>query len=131
MTEQESGRYPVLDMKKLHDARMTVYAPKSPGTTPLLSADGNTRLMDKDVILKRWAEHFDSVLNRPSTIKDNAINKVSQVECNELLDEFSLKQRKQFSFCHHARPLVQTQYTGIYKAGGKLAAEELTDTACG
>ena len=38
--------------------------------------------------MKRWAEHFDSVLNRPSTINDDAINKLPQVECNLLLDEF-------------------------------------------
>ena len=38
--------------------------------------------------MKRWAEHFDSVLNRSSSIKDDAINRLPQVECNLLLDEF-------------------------------------------
>ena len=36
---------------------------------PLLSADGSTLLTDKDAILKRWVEHFNSVLNRPSSVK--------------------------------------------------------------
>ena len=45
------------DMKKFHDALKTIYGPKSSGATPLLSADGNTLLTDKDAILKRWAEH--------------------------------------------------------------------------
>ena len=31
--------------------------------------------------------HFDGVLNRPSSIIDEAINKLPQVECNPLLDE--------------------------------------------
>ena len=33
-------------------------------------------MIDKEAILKRWAEHFDSVLNHPSTINDNAINRL-------------------------------------------------------
>ena len=53
------------DMKKFFDALKTVYGPQSSGTTPLLSADGTSLLTDKEAILKRWAEHFDSVLNRP------------------------------------------------------------------
>ena len=75
------------DMKQFFDALKTVYGPKSSGTTPLLSADGTSLLTDKEAILKRLAEHFDGVLNRPS-INDEAINRLSQVECNPLLDEF-------------------------------------------
>ena len=63
-----------------------------PGLTciyiPLLSADGSTLLTDKDAILKRWTEHFNSVLSRPSSVNDNAINRLPQIECNVLLDEF-------------------------------------------
>ena len=76
------------DMKKFLDALKTIYGPKSSGATPLLSADGSTLLTDKDAILKRWAEHFNSVLNCPSSVNDNAINRLPQIECNVLLDEF-------------------------------------------
>ena len=48
------------DMKKFHDALKTINGPKSFGATQLLSADGSTLLTDKDVILKRWEEHFNS-----------------------------------------------------------------------
>ena len=58
------------DMKKFFEALKTVYGSQSSGTTPLLSADGTSLLSDKEAILKRWAEHFDSVLNRPSSIND-------------------------------------------------------------
>ena len=75
------------DMKKSFNALKTVYGPQSSGTTPLLSADGTSLLTDKEAILKRWAEHFDDVLNRPSSINDEAINRLPQVECNPLLDE--------------------------------------------
>ena len=76
------------DMKKFHDALKTIYGPKSSGATSLLSADGSTLLTDKDAILKRLAEHFNSVLNRPSSVNDNATNRLPQIECKFLLDEF-------------------------------------------
>ena len=56
------------DMKKFHDALKTIYGPKSSGATTSLSADGSTLLTDKEAILERWTEHFNSVLNRPSSI---------------------------------------------------------------
>ena len=77
------------DMKKFFDALKTIYGPQNSGTTPLLSADGTSLLTDKETILKRWAEHFDGVLNRPSSINDEAINRLPQVKCNPLLDELS------------------------------------------
>ena len=63
-------------MKKFFDAFKTGYGPQSSGTTPLLSADGASLLTDKEAILKRWAEHFDGVLNRPSFISDEAIKRL-------------------------------------------------------
>ena len=74
-------------MKEFFDALKAVYSPQSSGTTPLLSADRTSLLTDKEAILKRSAEHFDGVLNRPSSINDEAINRLPQVECNPLLDE--------------------------------------------
>ena len=67
------------DMNKFCDALKTVYGPQSSGTTPLLCADGTSFLTDKEAIVKRWAKHFDSVLNRPSYINDDAINRLPQV----------------------------------------------------
>ena len=42
----------------------------------------------KEAILKRWIEHFDGVLNRPSSINDEVINRLPHVKCNPLFDEF-------------------------------------------
>ena len=100
------------DMKKFHDALKTIYGPKSSGATTLLSADGNTLLTDKEAILERWAEHFNSVLNRPSSINEDAIDRLPQIECNVLLDEFLplRKQEKQFNNYHLAKPQVQMQF---------------------
>ena len=38
------------NMKKFFDALKTVYGPQSSGTTPLLSADGTSLLIDKEAM---------------------------------------------------------------------------------
>ena len=77
------------DMKKFHDALKTIYGTKCSGATTLLSADGSTLLTDKEAILKRWAEQFNSVLNRPSSINEDTIERLPQIECNVQVDEFN------------------------------------------
>lgn len=46
---------------------------------------GNTLISDKEKILERWAEHFDSVLNRPSNINEEAIDRLPQVPIDNSL----------------------------------------------
>ena len=110
------------DMKLFHDALKTIYGQKSSGATPLLNADGSTLLTDKDAILKRWAEHFNSVLNRPSSANDNAINRLPQIECNVLLDEFQTvtKTRKAIKHLSSGKaPGTDAIPAEVYKAGRK------------
>ena len=114
------------DMKKFFDALKIVYGPQSSGTTQLLSADGTSLLTDKEAILKRWAEHFD---NRPSSICDEAINRLPKVECNPLLNEFptvseTVKAIKLLS--SGKAPGSDAIPAEIYKAGGPPDAEKLT-----
>ena len=108
----------------------TVYGPQSSGTTPLLSADGTSLLTDKEAILKRWAIHFDGVLNRPSSINDEAINRLPQVECNPQLDELptiseTVKAIKLLS--SGKDPGSDAIPAEIYKAGGPPVAEKLKE----
>ena len=115
------------DMKKFHDALKTIYCPKSSCATPLLSADGSTLLTNKDTILKRWAEHFNSVLNRQPSVNDNAINRLPQIEYNVLPDKFPTvtKTRKaiQLLSCGKA-PGTDAIPAEIYKAGGLPMAKK-------
>ena len=115
-------------MKKFFDALKTIYGPQSSGTTPLLSADGTSLLTDKETILKRWAEYFNGVLNRPSSINDEVMNRLPQVECNPLLDEFptvseTVKAIKLLS--SGKAPGSDAIPAEIYKAGGPPVAEKL------
>ena len=121
------------DMKKFHDTLKTIYGQKSSGSTPLLSADGSTLLTDKHAFLKRWAEHFNSVLNRPSSINDNAINRLPQIECNVLLDEFPTvtETRKAIQHLSYGKaPGTDAIPAEVYKAGGLPMAKQLTEFQC-
>ena len=118
------------DMKKFHDALKTIYGPKSSGATTLLSADGNTLLTDKEAILERWAEHFNSVLNRPSSINQDAIDRLPQIECNVLLDEFPTvtETRKAVQQLSSGKaPGADAIPAEVYKAGGLPMAVKLTE----
>ena len=100
------------------------------GATPLLSVAGNTLLIDKNAILERWTEHFNSVLNRTSTINDNAINRLPQIECNGLLDEFPTVTETR-KLIHHLSSgkasSAETIHADIYKAEGLQMIEKLTE----
>lgn len=75
------------DMKNFYSSLKEIYGPTaSGGASPLLSSDGSSLITDKEAILNRWAEHFDSVLNRPSSINDEAINRLPQIPTNVALD---------------------------------------------
>ena len=74
------------DMKNFYSGLKEIYGPTTSGTSPLLNIDGTALITDKEDILKSWAEHFDSVLNRPSVINDEAINRLPQIPTNEALD---------------------------------------------
>ena len=79
--------------------------------------------------MKRLAEHFDSVLNRPLYINDDAINRLPQVECNLLLDEFptvaeTVKAIKLLS--SGKAPGSDAIPAENYKAGGIPVAKKMT-----
>jgi len=123
------------DTKRFYDALRTVYGPQSSGSSPLLSADGSTLITEKEKILERWAEHFNSVLNRPSSINDEAIQRLPQVEINSSLDKTPTitevnKAIKQLS-CGKA-PGSDAIPAEIYKCGGDSLSSKLLDifTSC-
>ncbi len=68
------------DMKTFHHGLRAVYGPKSTGTTPVRAADLTTLLADKADILTRWAEHLNRLLNRESSISDEAIAAFPQLK---------------------------------------------------
>ena len=69
-----------------YNCQKEVYGPTCTGSSPLLNTDGTKLILGKNKIMERWAEHFDGVLNRPSSINDKAIERQSQVPVNEPLE---------------------------------------------
>ena len=68
------------------------------------------------------------MLNRPSSVNDNAINRLPQIECNVLLDEFptvteTMKAIQQLS--SGKAPGADANPAEVYKAGGLPMAEKL------
>ena len=94
-------------------------------------SDGSTLLTDKEVILKWWTEHFNSVLNRSSSINENAIDRLPQIECNVLLDESPtvIETRKAVQQLSSGKtPGADAIPADVYRAGGKVPmAEKLTE----
>ncbi|VDL89374.1 unnamed protein product [Schistocephalus solidus] len=70
------------EMKNVFKAIKAIYGPCIKGTTPLLSSELTTLLTEKSQILKRWANHFRSVLNCSSAISYAAIERLPQVDTN-------------------------------------------------
>ena len=101
----------------MHRKRFMPYDPKRSGAIPLQSGDGSTILTYKDAILERWTEHFNSVLNRPSSANENTINRLPQIGYNVLLDEFptvtETRKAMQLWVSIRARSDIRTFVSGI------------------
>ena len=63
---------------KFFRALKAVNGPSKPGSTPLLSADGSMLIKDQEDLRNRWAEHFSTLLNRPSSVDPTALQRVPQ-----------------------------------------------------
>ena len=114
------------DMKKFHNVLKKVYYPKN---SAQLRADGYKLFLDKDAILERVGRNLYSVPNRTSTINDIAINRLSQTECNVLLDEFPavMEMRKSMHYMSSGKaPGAVTIPVEIHKAGRLPMTEKLT-----
>ena len=70
------------------------------------------------------------MLNRPSSDKNNAINRLPQVECNVLLDEFPTVTETRKALQHLSSgkaPGADAIPAKFYKAGPPMAEKKLTE----
>ncbi|BHF66224.1 hypothetical protein SprV_0200924000 [Sparganum proliferum] len=106
-----------------------MYGPLTKGNPLIFSSDGSILLTEKSQILKRWAKHFSTVLNRPSTITDTTINRLPMVEINVELDlppslpETVRAEQKLSSGKASRSDAIPAE---IYKHGRHLPMEQLT-----
>ena len=82
--------------------------------------------MEKEKILDRWTEHFNSILNQSSSIIDEPIKRLSQVEVNESLAELPnlLETQKAISRLSSGKAAGTDSIPAeIYKMGGIYVVE--------
>ena len=115
---------------RFFDALKSIYGPAASGTSPLLNSDGSQLLTEKSAILDRWAEHFENVLNRPSTINEAAIARIPQVETNFSLDEPPTEEEvlKAVELLSRGKaPGIDAIPAEIYQSGGPALIQKLTE----
>ncbi|VDM01512.1 unnamed protein product [Schistocephalus solidus] len=107
----------------------TIYGSCIKRTAPLLNSDGTTLLTEKSQILKRWAEHFRSVLNCLSAISDAAIDRLPQVGTNNdvgLPPSLPETIRAMQQISSSKTPGSEAIPPEVYKHGGPRLMAELT-----
>ena len=107
-----------------------VYGPTTSGCYPLLSSDGETLIKDQEGLLKRWTEHFSSLLNRPSTVDQDVLNQIPQqplledLDTPPTLDEIRKAINKTNSGRASGKDSIPAE---IFKAAGPKALETFHD----
>ncbi|XP_062606582.1 uncharacterized protein LOC134268358 [Saccostrea cucullata] len=116
------------DTKNFYCGLKEVYGSTPSVSSPLLSADRLTLITENEKILNRWAEHFNGVLNRPSTINDEVINRLPRVPINQSLDAVPMLEeiQKAISLLSTGKaPGGDSIPVEIYKKGGMALVKNL------
>ena len=113
------------DLRNFYNALKTVYGPTSSGSSSLFSADGNVLITDKEKVLERWAEHFNCVLNRLSTINEEVIARLLWVPIKHSFADVPIeaKVEKQWNGCQGADSIPAE----IYALGGPIMFRKLCE----
>ena len=95
--------------------------PKELWSHTTIRADESTLLTEKEALLERWHEHFNIILNRPSTVNGNATTRLPDKACYVLLDKFPTvtETRKAIQQLSSGKaPGADALPAKFYKAGG-------------
>ncbi|KAL8624036.1 hypothetical protein ACOMHN_041626 [Nucella lapillus] len=117
------------NMKTFHDVLRTIYGPKNNWVNSIRASDQTTLLIDKTCILACWAEHFNALLNRDSSISEEVIAALPQLPVKEPLADppssvGTTKALKQTT--SGKAPGADRIPADIYQNGGKILLEKLT-----
>ena len=117
------------DSKRFFDALKALHGLQSTGISSLLSADWTIVITEKDGILDRWTEHFESALKRQSIINNEIIDHLYQVDINHEMDsppqEDEVKEAiGQLS--NGKAPGADALWAEVYKTGSPPIISQLT-----
>lgn len=74
------------DMKGFYQSMKAVWGPNVSHPDQLLASDNSTLLTDKGELLKRWTEHFKTLLNETPDIDEQAITNLEQFPTQHWMD---------------------------------------------
>jgi len=117
------------NMKQFYDGLRTLYGSRDSGSTPVRSKDGSMLIIEREKILHRWAEHFQTVLNQPSTFDDTVLDEIPQVTESSHLDRPPTTEEVQRAIKQMSSgkaPGEDSIPSEIYKDGGGQLIDRLT-----
>ena len=95
LAEEIQGYADGSDMHNFYESIKRAYGPINKSITPVRTVDGMNLIKDTDGILKRWAEHFSTVLNGGSPAFSSIMAEVPQSPVKAELDEIPTLQEVQ------------------------------------
>ena len=66
------------NMKGLYSGLKKVWGPKKKGPVQLKSTDGTETFSDSKIVVARWSEHFQKLLNVPGDIDHEGLDNIPQ-----------------------------------------------------
>ncbi|KAL8624262.1 hypothetical protein ACOMHN_027568 [Nucella lapillus] len=67
-------------------ALKALYGPSRPSTTHPSSVNERRAVKEKKAMNERWKEHFSTLLNRPSTVSNEALDQIPQIPTLDSLE---------------------------------------------
>ena len=73
------------DMKRFYSGLKSVLGPHSRSLSLTCSHNGSSLVTKHKDILRRWADHFNLVLTRPSVVDDTVLDGIPRLACEDHL----------------------------------------------
>ena len=118
------------ESERFDDVLRAFYGSQPSSSSSLLTSDGAILIADRTKILERWTEHFNAVPYLPSSITDEAIQRLLQVLVNQEMDmpptlQETVKAISQLS-SRNTRG-IDAIPAEVYKSRGPVLTQKLTD----
>ena len=86
ISKEVQKAFDLKDAKTLYGLLNQVLVPTSSLVTPLKSKDNTTLIKDPNKIMQHWQEHFKDQFHNPSSVNDNVIESIPQLETRHHLN---------------------------------------------
>ena len=75
------------DMKGIYSGLKEVWGPQTKQPVHLKSSDGSEMFTDSKIVMARWSEYFQKLLNIPGDIEPEVLENIQKRSVNTALDE--------------------------------------------